>query len=78
MMDTIKKEYKEACLNLRAWQFGGSNFTSLLYTLINKADPVNRAKIRRSYPVEVTVYEDWQKSPDEKDFFKKHLKGMDG
>jgi len=48
----------------------GTNFTAQLFRLIAKADHSNRERLSNGFPLEVQVWEDWQKSPSEIDFFK--------
>lgn len=48
-----------------------TNFHAILYRLIGKADPANRAKLRLAFPIEVLVWEEWYKSDNEIQFFAK-------
>ena len=52
---------KEAKEQLRTWveDKRADNFHSLLYTLIAKSDNGNRERLRKGFPNEVAVYEDW-------------------
>lgn len=45
------------------------SYNQQLFRLIQKADQWNRAKLRISYPTEVSVVSDWEASETEKDFF---------
>lgn len=61
---------KQAKRELYFWvRDKGTNFHSLLYTLITKADIQNRARLRLAFPDQVEVWEAWQAAPDEKIFF---------
>ena len=41
------------------WRNGGTNFTSQLLLLIQKADPANRHKIALAFPDEVQAFKEW-------------------
>jgi hypothetical protein len=64
--------YQKCVDQLYFWKTGkdASNFHSLLYHLISKADPENRARLRIGFRDEVQAFEDWQASPNEDEFFK--------
>ena len=38
-------------------------FRSLLFLMIAKADPENRAKLRLGFPEHVKMWEDWYNNP---------------
>lgn len=64
---------KEAVKELYFWRFqGGHHFSALLYTLIQKADSVNRRRLAEGFPDEVAAFLIWENSPDETEFFKMH------
>ena len=42
------------------WQSGSDNFTSLLFSMIQKADPHNKQKLRSLWPDEVAALMYWQ------------------
>ena len=67
--------YRTAVIELKVFlnTDKASNYTSLLYQLISKADAVNLAKLRAVYPDYVQAYEDWQASPNETAFFNQVL-----
>ena len=48
--------WEELCLFLDG---SPSSFTGMLLTLIEKADPVNRRKLRQEFPREVAAWETW-------------------
>jgi hypothetical protein len=52
-------------LEINYWLNGGTNFRSMLFSLIQKADRVNREKIRQAFPTEVSEYEKWLNSGSE-------------
>jgi hypothetical protein len=55
------------------WQRRHANatsFTSMLFTLISKADCFNRKKLKIAFPSEVIAWEMWQSAQDEREFFK--------
>lgn len=58
------------------WQHGGTNFTSLLYDLIAKADNENKERIRLAFPHEVKAYLEWFNMPSAEDFYKKYNLGV--
>lgn len=59
--DPMTREH--ARFEMWRWQYDrGDNFTQMLYCLINKADPTNRARIKLGFPVEVRAYEEWERS----------------
>jgi hypothetical protein len=70
-----KTELRRAIWELYYWQrlSDASNFTAILYTLISKADILNRAKLTMAFPYECVAYELWQESLDENEFFKNWL-----
>jgi hypothetical protein len=39
------------------------NFGALLFLMIAKADPENRAKLRLGFPEHVKMWEDWYNNP---------------
>lgn len=47
-------------IDIPHWQDDGSNFTSLLLQLIQKADNHNKYKIAQSYPNEVEAFRQWE------------------
>ena len=47
-------------VDIKLWQSGADNFTSLLFGLIQKADPGNQHKLRSVWPNEVEAYVRWQ------------------
>ena len=64
---------KKAAFDLYLWQYGGStSFTSMLFTLVAKADLQNRAKLFTAFPLEVSIWLEWQSTPREQDFFDKY------
>ena len=46
-------------------------FSEMLYELIAKADPGNLSALRRAFPQEVAVFEEWQNAATEIQFYKK-------
>lgn len=63
--------YEEAVQELYYSLYGSypSNFHTLLYDLIKKADPVNKERLRLAYPMELEVFEEWQMARDQSEFF---------
>lgn len=49
-----------------------TNYHTLLYRLIAKADKQNRALLRVVYALEVLVFEEWEHADDEKKFFEEN------
>lgn len=56
-------EQKDAPIEIEVWQAGGTNFTSLLLTLISKADRGNLERLRMAFPYQVKMLEDWRGVP---------------
>jgi len=70
----INDEYLEAVRRLHFWQYGNNptNFTSMLYSMFQKADVRNIARLARAFPVEAAVYLEWYEAPSENEFFKRY------
>lgn len=66
------QERKKAVELLKYWRDGGDSFTCLLYSLIQKANPSNRMRLRKGFPTEVELWSDWYNSSTEDAFFAKH------
>lgn len=74
----MDKNLQQAAFQLYLWHHaGGNNFTCQLYSLIAKADLQNRGKLRRAFPTEVLIFEEWQNAETSKDFFKKYKVGLE-
>lgn len=50
-------------LEIKVWQNGGTNFTSILLTLIQKADLINQERLRIAFPDAVKAFYEWYDSP---------------
>ena len=50
-------------------------FTAQLYRLIMKADGLNTARLAQAFPVEVSLYQEWMATEDQKDFFERYQIG---
>ncbi len=48
------------CMQLRAYIKGSSSYGSLIFRLIQKADAINKTKLRSAYPVHFRIFERWQ------------------
>jgi len=62
------EEYRRAKFEFYIWQTAnGTNFHCQLYALIAKSDLNNKERLRKGFPCEVLVFEEWQSnsSPDE-------------
>ncbi len=70
-----KAELQHAIEELYYWQRvdHASNFTTILYTLISKADINNSMRLAYAFPAEWNAYRLWQDSPDEEAFFKEWI-----
>lgn len=66
--------YPEAVKELYFSPFGSNptNFHAQLYFLIGEADSFNRERLRLGFPTEIQVWEAWQSSPNEAEFFAAH------
>lgn len=66
-----KDELKTAIEKLQHWLFNPmeTNFSSLLYSLIAKADEDNFKKLLKGFPVRTTAYLLWYSSKDEDAFW---------
>lgn len=71
-LESMLAEKGEAINRLKYWRDGGDSFTCQLYSLIQKADPANRMRIRKGFPTEVEVWNEWYCSPTEESFFEKY------
>lgn len=61
---------EKAVVELYYWFYGnGTNFHSMLYDLIEKADPQNRQNLRCGFPEEVAAFELWAASRNPDAFF---------
>lgn len=61
----MDENYKKAVKELYSWQYNkgeGSNFHSILYSLFQKADLVNRMKLERGFPDESKALNDWYRA----------------
>lgn len=66
------KDIKHAIAELYYWQYGGgTNFTSMLFTLLQKADVTNRWKLEQVFLAEVTAWKMWCAAPSQTEFFNK-------
>jgi len=65
------ENYKECVRELYHWTNSpfSSNFMSMLFSLISKADSENRARLAKGFPTAVKVFEDWHNSKNETEFF---------
>lgn len=64
-------ELLQAARQLHHWQYRqGTNFSSMLYELIAKADASNKAKIAKGFYNEVAVFMMWQSCARPEEFFK--------
>ena len=61
-----EKNFKIALERLYEWQYHAhsSSFTSLLFTLFQKSDQSNRAKLNIAFPDEAHVLELWNSAGD--------------
>ena len=53
------------------------NFSALLFRLITKADADNKVRLAIAFPNEFAAWYEWQKSPNEQEFFQSHGIGLD-
>lgn len=69
----IKKRDETAPLAVNLRNFG-SNFDSIIFELISKAQstPDNYYRLILAFPEYVQLWEEWQKTEDEEEFFKKY------
>ena len=67
-----KGELREARENLHHWQYNNTNsFTCMLYTLFQKADPPNRARLTKGFPANAAAFKEWFVAPNQEDLFEK-------
>ncbi|GAA4649678.1 hypothetical protein GCM10023116_19570 [Kistimonas scapharcae] len=60
-IDLFEEHIKQIIdIEIPHWQNDGTNFTSLLLTLIQKADPANLYKIQLGFPAEVEAFKRWE------------------
>lgn len=56
-----RDSFRYACQELFYWQYApGTNFSSLLYSLFQKADPINREKLLRGFPEYSLAHSLWK------------------
>jgi len=69
----IDERHKDAAFQLYYWQYtsGLTNFHTKLYDLFCKADCMNYPKLKRGFPEEAKVYEEWKECSDPVKLFKK-------
>ena len=66
-----REDLERAAHELYYWQHvGAMNFTSRLFNLIHKADPENRKRLTKCFPVEVAIWESWYSSSHPEEFYK--------
>ena len=74
--DIEKNALARALENLERWQSnpGGTNFSSILYGLMAKADNENFEKLFNGFPVRTTAYILWYWSIDKEELFNRYVK----
>lgn len=61
-----KADFKQAMQKLERWQmYGGDCFSSMLFTMIAKADGDNLSKFFNGFPAETLAYLVWMESGNE-------------
>jgi hypothetical protein len=62
----------DAVKDLFHWQYndGTYTFNTLLFMMFQKADLVNRARLKLGFPAHYWAWELWQKSSSQNEFFK--------
>lgn len=75
--DVDKMALARALIELETWQNnpGATNFTSILYNLMAKADKENQEKLFNGFPVRTTAYILWFNSTDKKELYDTYVKG---
>lgn len=73
-VSSFEREYLKAVKELYYWQYSDNptNFTAILFRLMQKADPSNRRKLRVGFPIECAAYQEWCASPTQDEFFEKY------
>ena len=66
-----KDSLEEAVKELYFWQFGTNptNFTAQLYSLFQKADMSNKARLSAVFPFEAEALKRWEIAKDQNEFF---------
>jgi hypothetical protein len=67
------EKLKEVAGQLQYWQKNGTSFTCKLFTLIQTADPENKAALRLAFPDHVTMLDEWMASPDGDEYIEKFI-----
>ncbi len=69
-----KRTLNDAVKELWYWQYGTAptNFTSSLFSLMQKADIVNLAALAGAFPMEYEALLAWMRSKDTTKFFKSY------
>lgn len=69
-------EYKRVVFDLYLWSdicaAQPTNFRANLFSLLSKADKVNRERLAGAFPIEAKAFKNWQESSSETDFFKEN------
>ena len=72
-MSNPEKQKEDIAFDLYLWQYTDStSFTSMLFTLIAKADRQNKIRIQAGFPLHVEVFNEWQNSESQDLFFHKY------
>ena len=66
----LSKGLKNAVKQLYYWQHGSTCFTANLYSLMQKADAENLARIKKGFPNEFEAWTLWRLSSSQDEFFK--------
>lgn len=62
-------DFIQAAFDIFHWQHGGTNFTSMLYSLFQKADSSNKSKLGQVYPYNKLAIDVWNSFETQEEFF---------
>jgi hypothetical protein len=63
---------KEMAIRVFAWEHGGTNFTSQLFSLYRKADPINATKLLVAFPEEIKALNEFFACKNAQEFYNRY------
>lgn len=66
--------FEQAIQRLWDWQHGGTSFSSMLFSLIHKADSENHRRLYQAFPVHFTTWQLWNNYESQDKFFDEFFK----
>ena len=72
MSKFTRVEIQDGIRNIWFWRQGADSFHCRLFSLIAKADKLNRGRLEMGYPLHVAVYNIWDKAKSECELFREY------